>query len=188
MGGEGKTTTAINLALALAQRAEGRVLLVDGDVARPSVHKYLGIPPGNGLSELLADPENDPRRYARWHRGLWLVEAGRELADGQAALASPAARRAFQHLRQRFDHVVVDSPPVLAIAESLILQELVDSTLLVVRARKTPREAVHRALASLDEARLAGLVLNGADASSAYAYAYPRHRPSPVAVTGGPQA
>lgn len=189
-GGEGKTTTAVNLALALAQRAEGRVLLVDGDVARPSVHRFLGLPPGNGLAGLLEEPENDPRRYARWHRGLWLVEAGREAAEGQAVLASDAARRAFQRLRQRFDHVVVDSPPVLAIAESLILQDLVDSTLLVVRERKTPREAVLRALASLDEERLAGLVLNGADASSAYAYAYayPRHRPSPVAVTGGPQA
>lgn len=189
VGGEGKTTTAINLALALAQRAEGKVLLVDGDVARPSVHRFLGIPPGNGFSKLLEDPENDPRRYARWHQGLWIAEAGRELAEGQAALASPAARRAFQRLRQRFDYVVVDSPPVLAVAESLILQELVDSILVVVRARKTPREALLRTLGSLDEERIAGLVLNAADAASAYAYAYAylRHRPRPVGAAGGPQ-
>jgi polysaccharide chain length determinant protein (PEP-CTERM system associated) len=190
VGSEGKTTTAINLALALAQRAEGKVLLVDADVARPSVHHFLGIPPGNGFSKLLADPEADPRRYARWHEGLWLVEAGREPADGRGILSTPAAQRAFQRLRQRFRYVVVDAPPVLALAEGLILQDLVDSILLVVRARKTPREAVKRAVSSLDATRLAGLVLNGADPASAYSYAYPYPRPRPgaMAVAGGPRS
>ncbi|HSL82829.1 MAG TPA: Wzz/FepE/Etk N-terminal domain-containing protein [Thermoanaerobaculia bacterium] len=190
LGSEGKTTTAINLALALAQRAEGKVLLVDADVARPSVHRFLDIPPGNGFSKLLEDPDADPRRYARWHEGLWLVEAGREPAEGRTALATPAAQRAFQRLRQRFRYVVVDAPPVLALAEGLILQDVVDSILLVVRARKTPREAVLRAVRSLDGERLAGVVLNGADPASAYSYAYPypRHRPRAMAVAGGPRS
>ena len=190
VGSEGKTTTAINLALALAQRAEGKVLLVDADVARPSVHRFLDIPPGNGFSKLLEDPDADPKRYARWHEGLWLVEAGREPAEGRTALATPAAQRAFQRLRQRFRYVVVDAPPVLALAEGLILQDVVDSILLVVRAQKTPREAVQRAVRSLDPERLAGVVLNGADPASAYSYAYPypRQRPRTMAVAGGPRS
>lgn len=163
--GEGKTTTAVNLALALARMMRDEsVLLVDADLGRPAAHRLLRLPLGNGLARLLASPEDDLGRYVRYHQGLYLLEAGEASQRTRSALASPLGQRVFARLRQRFDYIVVDAPPVLAVAEGLILQRMVDSILLVVRAGKTPRELVRRAVASLDSGRLAGVLLNDAPA------------------------
>ena len=189
--GEGKTTTAVNLALALAERGDDEVLLVDADVGRPAVHRFLGIPRGNGLERLLSKPDEDPGSLARRHRGLWLLEGGRPSPEIRALLASPRVEGVFRRLHERFRYIVVDSPPVLAAAEGLALQGAVDAVLLVVRARQTPRDAVRRALAGLDPERLAGTVLSAADPKSAYAYAYPYYQaPQEVAgaAAGGPQS
>jgi Mrp family chromosome partitioning ATPase len=136
------------------------VLLVDADLGRPAVHRLLRLPRSNGLGRLLDNPDDDPGRYVRHHQGLYLLEAGEATARTRSALASPLAQRVFQRLRQRFAYIVVDAPPVLTVAEGLILQRMVDSILLVVRARVTPRELVRRAVESLDLSRLAGILLN----------------------------
>ncbi len=163
--GEGKTTTAVNLALALARMMRDEsVLLVDADLGRPAAHRLLQLPLGNGLARLLASPDDDLGRYVRYHQGLYLLEAGEASQRTRSALASPLGQRVFARLRQRFDYIVVDAPPVLAVAEGLILQRMVDATLLVVRAGKTPRELVRRAVASLDHTRLAGVLINDAPA------------------------
>lgn len=163
--GEGKTTTAVNLALALARMMRGEsVLLVDADLGRPAAHRLLQLPLGNGLARLLASPDDDLGRYVRYHQGLYLLEAGEASQRTRSALASPLGQKVFARLRQRFDYIVVDAPPVLAVAEGLILQRMVDSILLVVRAGKTPRELVRQAVASLDSTRLAGVLLNDAPA------------------------
>ena len=188
--GEGKTTTALNLGLALARQGDDKVLVVDADVGRPAVHRFLGIPRGNGLEKLLTHPEEDPLRLARWHRGLWLLEGGHPSPEVRSLLSSPQAERVFQRLRQSFRYVIIDTPPVLAAAEGFALQQVADAVLVVVRARKTPRDAVRRALGGLDPARVVGAVLTGADAKSAYVYPYPyheAHREPAGALAGGPQ-
>ena len=188
--GEGKTTTALNLALALARHGDDKVLVVDADVGRPAVHQFFGIPRGNGLEKLLLDPDEDPDRLARWHRGVWILEGGRPTPEIRSLLSSQQAERVFQRLRQSFRYVIIDTPPILAAAEGLALQHVADAVLVVVRARKTPRDAVRRALAGLDPKRVVGTVLTGADAKSAYVYPYPyheTHREVAGALAGGPQ-
>jgi polysaccharide chain length determinant protein (PEP-CTERM system associated) len=184
VGEEGKSTTAVNLAVALTRMVDEPVLLVDGDLRRPSIHRLLRLPPGSGLGALLASPDDDPARYVRRHHGLSILEAGRLSPRTRSALASPLAQRVFQRLRQRYSYIVVDAPPVLAAAEGLILQQMVDSVLLVVRARSTPRRAVHRAIESLDLSRLVGVALNDVEAASAYPSAYHYFEPvdEPVAT------
>lgn len=178
MGSEGKTTTAVNLSLALGEMVDEEVMLVDVDLGRPSVHRFLDIFHGNGLKRLLANPDSDPGRFARRHAGISILEAGPFSPETRTALSSPLGQRIFQRLRERYRYVVVDAPPVLAVAEGLILQQMVDSILLVVRAGRTPGNVLDRAMDSLDRPRLAGLVFNGVDRLPDYAYPHPYYAPA----------
>jgi capsular exopolysaccharide synthesis family protein len=172
--GEGKTTAAVNVSLALSKMLAGEsVLLVDADLGRPAVHRAFDIQIGPGLSELLADPDLDPNQFIRAQHGLYVLPAGEYSPETRATLSSPLGQRVLTRLRKRFAYVVFDAPPILAVAEGLILQQLVDSVLLVVRARMTPRELVRRSLASLDPVRLAGIVMTDVQGPhDAYNYPY----------------
>lgn len=187
VGSEGKTTTAVNLALALGRMVDDEVLLVDADMGRPSAHRLVRVARKPGLSDLLGSPQDDPEAYVERHHGLALLQAGSIPPEERAALSSPHGQRVFQRLRQRFRYVVVDAPPILAVAEGLVLQRLVDSALLVVRARKTPRDVVRQAVRSLDRSRLAGVILNDAEPAAAYLepYRYAERSEPQVAVGGG---
>lgn len=178
LGSEGKTTTAVNISLALARMMPGQVLLVDADLGRPAVHRLLQLDIGDGLRRLLQNPDDDPLEHVRRHQDLCILEAGGFSRTTRATLASPEATQVFRRLRERFRFVVVDAPPVLAVAESLVLQHMVDGCLLVVRARKTSREMVRRAVDSLDRTRLWGAVLTDVEPESAYVYPYAPAPPS----------
>jgi tyrosine-protein kinase Etk/Wzc len=181
--GEGKTVASVNIALALAQMVEQPVLLVDADLGRPTVHRLLQLPGAPGLGELLTQPDADPARFVRSHQALQVLPAGRFSHESRNALASAAGERVFSRLRQRYAYVVIDAPPILAVAEGLILQRVVDSIALVVRAGATPRHLVERALQNLDASRVVGVILNDVDTSPAM-YAYPYYD-TPEAVGGG---
>ena len=172
--GEGKSTAAVNVALALSRMVtEQSVLLVDADPGRPAIHRLLGLDPGPGLAGLLAHPDDDPLRYVRRVNGLNVLDAGDFDPASRDALAAPVAEKVFARLRRRFSCLVVDAPPVLAVAEGMLLQRLVDSTVLVVRARMTPREWLRQALENIDFSRLAGVVLTDVDGRPmAYPYAH----------------
>jgi Mrp family chromosome partitioning ATPase len=115
-----------------------------------------------------------------------VLRAGAFSPESRAALASPQGQRLFQRLREAFPYVIIDAPPILAVAEGLFLQQVVDRILLVVRARVTPRDLVRRAVESLDPARLAGAVMTDVDAGAgAYAYAYPYVREPNAATASG---
>jgi Mrp family chromosome partitioning ATPase len=183
--GEGKTTAAVNVALALAWMVREPVLLVDADLGHPSVHRLLGIPRGPGLAALLQRPDDDPGRYVTCHQGLYVLDGGDFTPESRAALGSPLAEKVFRRLRQRFTYVVVDAPPILAVAEGVLLQNVVDSIVLVVRAKMTPRDMVRRAMESLDVARIIGVVMTDVEGNAYTNYAYPYFGSGPRAAGAG---
>jgi capsular exopolysaccharide synthesis family protein len=173
VGGEGKTVTSLNLSLALASTASGRVLLIDSDLRKPHVHEYLGLKTGKGFSDLLRTPEDEIAKYV-WKLGdLSIIPGGSSLANPVSLLASPSVRDLLKRLRGEFDFIVVDTPPVLPIVDTHILAGLVDGVVLVVRARYTRREVLERGLESFQVTNLLGAVVNDVDYQrSRYAYAY----------------
>jgi polysaccharide biosynthesis transport protein len=174
MDGEGKTTTSANLAVALAQ-AGRRVILVSADLRRPRLHRFFDLPNGPGLSELLSgtfpfteiveDPEIDHLR---------VLNAGAVPANPSGLLGSGRTVEALQSLREAFDFVVMDTPPVLAVADPSILAPLVDGTLFVMDAGHSSRSAIQHARDQLENAggRIIGAVYNNFDPSKSASYYY----------------
>jgi capsular exopolysaccharide synthesis family protein len=157
--GEGRTTTAANLALTAAR--EGRAtLLVEGDLRRPTLARLLGLPPRAGVAEVLAGRAELGQAVGRIGP-LALLVAG-EAAEPGPLLRGPAAAALVDELRAGWELVVVDAPPALAFSEGDRLSGEADAALLVVRAGTTPRQVVRLALDALGD-RAAGIVLNDVD-------------------------
>jgi len=172
-GGEGKSVTAVNLSLALSSSTEGRVLLVDGDLRRPEVHNHLGLSPAKGFSDLLLRPDGDVNSYTTKFQNLYVIGGGPEPVNPVGLLASRRAAEIFAHLRKEFQFIVLDSPPIVPIADSHILAGLADGVVIVVRARSTPRELFRRAIESLGSSNVLGVVLNDVEyGDTRYGYAY----------------
>jgi len=172
-GGEGKSLTAVNLALALSTSLEGRVLLLDGDLRRPQVHKHLGLKPGRGFSDLLLRPDADVNSYVSKFHDLHVITGGAEPVNPVGLLASRGAAEILARLRKEFRFIVLDSPPIMPIADSHILACLADGVVIVVRARRTPRELFRRAIESLGASNVLGVVLNDVEyGDTRYGYAY----------------
>lgn len=159
--GEGKSTTAANLALLLAAEIDRRVLLVDADLRKPAVSRLFGLPEGPGLAEVALGRVAWPQvvRRAPWN-GLAVLPAGGRATAAAELLNSPAARQFLQEARAAYDFVVIDTAPVLPVADAVVLARLVDATLLVARARRTPLEALVASAEALGKATLLGVVLN----------------------------
>jgi capsular exopolysaccharide synthesis family protein len=174
-GGEGKSVTAINLAISLAATADGPVLLVDGDMRKPSVNEYVELRaiPDKSFFNLLVRPEDELEKYVQTVKGLHVITGSIPTSNPVAALASNKARALFDRLRKNFAFIVIDAPPMLPIADSHILNGLADKVLFIVRARQTPRELFRHALEGLEGSNVLGAVLNDVDYQrSRYAYAY----------------
>ena len=158
--GEGKTTTAVNLALALGLGQRHRVALVDANLRAPSVHAMLGLRPTAGLVDVIE--ERVPLESALWRfrsDHLYVLPAG-QTADPHAIVASRRLGLLLQELRRRFDVVIVDAAPILPTADALTLGPELDGALLVVRAGRTPREVVRLAIDALPDVPLLGCVLH----------------------------
>ena len=163
--GEGKSFTAINLAISIAMELDKRVLLVDADVAKPSLHRYLGIEARHGLIDYLTDPHAELHQFLLKTNipKLTLLPAGSTHQYATELLASGRMRALVEELQGRYpDRVVIfDSPPVLLTNEARVLASLVGQILVVVEAEHTPQETVKEALAAIaDEEKVIGLVLN----------------------------
>jgi len=174
--GEGKSITSANLALTMAQELQRRVVIVEADLRKPSLRHLFGLPPGPGLAEYLAGAAElkDVMRFLPDHN-LTVLDAGVSPANPAELLGSTAMRRLLDHLRTRFDRVILDTPPVLPLADVAVLAPLVDGALMVVRAGVTPKPAIENALRAFDSSRLLGVVLNESGMEQDYRYEATRH-------------
>jgi polysaccharide chain length determinant protein (PEP-CTERM system associated) len=171
-GGEGKSLTALNLSLALASSLEGRVLLVDCDLRRPQVHERLGLKDPSGFSDLLAVTDRDVSPYISKIGNLHVMTGGAQLSE-PVGLSSRRTREILARLREEYQLIVLDSPPIVPIADSHFLAAQADGVILVIRARQTRRELLQRAVESLGATNILGVVLNDVEyADTRYAYAY----------------
>jgi len=170
---EGKTLTATNLALTLSHSYQRRVLLVDADLRRPSIHEILRLPNMTGLSDSLRHPEETGLRVHTISPYLSALTAGRADSDPMAGLVSDTMNRLLAEAAQQFDWVIVDTPPVALLPDANLLAAMIDTAILVVSARATPYPLVRRAMDAIGQQRILGVVLNRmakADMVAAYSY------------------
>ena len=163
--GDGKTITALNLAGALAQASDARVVLLEADLRHPTVSRYLGLPAARGLSSYLPDTTMALDAVLQRHATIAfsVITAGPQSSMPYELLKSPRLAALVAELRERFDYVLVDTPPALPIPDVGILRDLVDGFVLVVRANRTPRETLSDTLGVLGRPRTLGLVFNDDD-------------------------
>ena len=162
--GDGKTTTAINLAGALAQGVDARVLLVDADLRNPSVASRLALrDTERGLVDLVLDPglslDDVARRRAPFN--LWVLPAGPPTTSPYELLKSARLGEVLDEARHEYDYVVLDTPPLVPIPDCRVIGRYVDSFLLVVTANKTGSDVFEEALRVLGPSKILGLVFNG---------------------------
>jgi capsular exopolysaccharide synthesis family protein len=161
--GEGKTLTSVNLAMTLARRFDQKVLLAEGDLRKPAVCKMLGLSMKPGIGEWWDHPEIPVTDYILriGDTGMCLLPAG-DVAQPASVLQSQRIADLFQGLARQFDWVIIDTPPLLPMADSNLWSRISDGTLMVVRKGTVSRTALKKAVESLDNPKMVGVVLNDA--------------------------
>lgn len=160
--GEGKTTSAINLAGALALKADSRVLLVDADLRRGSVAEMLVVDPTPGLAEVLSGQCRVAEAIIRTENlaNLFVLPAGESHANPAELLDSASWRSLIRDLREQFEFVVVDTTPVGIVADNQLVQAVCDGTIMVVRPDFTDRRAYTAAMQQVTKGKFLGVLLN----------------------------
>lgn len=188
MPSEGKSFVAANLAMSMARNSIHRILLIDGDLRRPTLHTLLGAPNEVGLSEYLdgsaeimdilqvnLNPETQEHTGASAISNVTFIPSGKSTEHSTELMANGRMKELIATVAPYFDWVVVDAPPVLAVTDAVEIARSVDAVLMVARAARTPYEIAQRAVSTLNGARLLGFVLNDikkAQRSQAYGYGY----------------
>ncbi len=166
LAGEGKTTAAINLALVTAMSVGRRVLLVDCDMRRPTVHAALGLLPEAGIAEVLSGGVTLEQAIVRVEGMNLDVLAVRGRPNNPSELlGSPRMRDLMEEMTKRYDRVILDTPAALGVPDAKAVAELTDGFVLIVRADVTVQQDLEATLDLLDRRHLLGLVLNGAHLS-----------------------
>ena len=161
---EGKSLVSGNLAFTLARRSNSKVLLIEGDLHKPALASMLGLEQVQGLGQWWSEPDGEITRfmYQLNDMPLWLLGAGKAFDQPSDILQSARFGKAFAQLARSFDWIVVDSTPLLPMADVNLWSRWVDGTLLVVREGVAAVSALRKGLAGLDNAKLIGVVLNEA--------------------------
>jgi capsular exopolysaccharide synthesis family protein len=173
---EGKTTTSVNSAIVLAQKGT-RVLLIDADLRRPSIHKTLGMGPKLGLSNVLTGTATLQQATipSTILPELFILPAGTPPPNPAELLASTKMKDILEELRKNYDHIVIDSPPTLSVTDAVVMSTGADAVVLVIRSGHTTKPALRRARDILLQvnARVCGVLVNAVDLSSPdYYYHY----------------
>lgn len=190
MPGEGKSFTAINLAMSIAMEMDHRVLLVDADVAKPSLLSVLGLPPGPGLLDLLLNDDVDMSDVMLRTNvdKLSLLPSGTPHANSTELLASDAMTALIDQMGQRYaDRIVIfDSPPLLQTTQARVLAVHMGQVVMVVQAEKTLQTQVQHALSTIEACPIKLLLLNQArgGGNDAYGYGYGYGQPGSPAPEG----
>jgi protein-tyrosine kinase len=170
---EGKTIVATNLAHALVRQEGSRVLLIDADLRAPRVHSLLGAPSNPGLADYLQGQASEFEVIQRGHEeGLYFTPAGTHVTHPSELISSSRMRDFLERVKPEFDWIIIDSSPVLPVADATVLGGLSDGVLLVVRASSTPSETARKACHEFKDSRLLGVVLNTADEHAEYGSYY----------------
>ena len=191
---EGKTFVVANLAISLTRNRNNKVLLIDGDLRRPSLHAVLGAPVIPGLAEYLAataepgdimqrnqDPSLVEASGTRSISNLTFIPAGAGGDNSSELVANHRIEELITILAPHFDWILIDSPPVLAFADAIDLARASDAVLLVARGATTPYDVAQRAQAAFSNSRILGFVLNAVKdvpPNSSYSYYYGRQEDS----------
>ena len=191
---EGKTFVVANLAISLTRNRNNKVLLIDGDLRRPSLHAVLGAPDIPGLTEYLAkaaepgdimqrnqDPSLVEASGTRSISNLTFIPAGAGGDNSSELVANHRIEELIAILAPHFDWILIDSPPVLAFADAIDLARAADAVLLVARGATTPYDVAQRAQAAFSNSRVLGFVLNAVKdvpPNSSYSYYYGRQEDS----------
>ncbi|MEW6001492.1 MAG: XrtA-associated tyrosine autokinase [Nitrospirota bacterium] len=176
--GEGKTITAINLAVVIANEIDHTVLLVDADLKHPSIHKYLGIEARHGLSDfLMGNVELQDVLIKTGIGKLVFLPAGSSFENRAELLSSERMRKLVHDMKFRYKdrYIIFDSPPILATSESLPLSSYMDGILLVIQATRTTEKAASHAISQIKGSNILGVVFNNVPkdlAKNLYPYYY----------------
>ena len=177
--GEGKTLTAINLAITMAKEFNQTVLLVDTDLHHQNIHKYLGVSSNMGLIDYLEN--NTPLKELIIWPGIekmTIISGGKTIMESSELLGSPKMKNLVTEMKKRYDerYIIFDMPPVLGNADAITFAPMVDCTLMVVKEGETDIKDVKKAVSLLPQNNFIGYVLNRQTASinkrMRYGYAY----------------
>lgn len=161
--GDGKSLISMNLALTFAADLDGEVLVIDGDLRRPSVEQWIEPAPKLGLSEILTDRTSlEHCLITLENTRLKVLSAGAPMREPLELLSSPAAADLFKELRARFKFIIVDTPPIIPFADADAVGSLCDGCLLVARAERTTKATYDQAIEAINSMPVLGTLLNDA--------------------------
>jgi len=171
---EGKSMVAANLAFMLARKKNQKVLLIDGDLRRPSLAQLFGTKPTPGICEWLQEEHNSQGNIYHLEKlDLWYLPAGRPTTTNPLELLQSSKLTALmERLNSMFDWVVIDSPPILPLADTSVWSRIADGVLLVTRQGTTQKKQLIRGIEALDQHKLIGTLLNSSRSSSHSDYYY----------------
>lgn len=170
--GEGKTSTVLNMAYVLSRDLNRKTVLVDCDLKRPAIRSYAGMESAAGLTEVLLG-HNTLDECLEYHEqlGIWILTAGIDQSGTAALTHVDRLSELIQGLRERFEYIILDSPPLLPVAEAMLIVRMADVAVHVIRARSTPRDVVADAIKMIGQERAVTVILNGIEAKDApYSY------------------
>lgn len=166
LAGEGKSTVVVNLAYSLSQDG-ARVLVIDCDLRKPSIHENFLLSNEKGLTDVLFGKSDLKGVTKKIEDSLFLITAGTILPNPPEILGSKEMENLIKELKINFDYIIIDTPPILPVSDILLLASKADATLIVVKARKTKEKIVKESYERLIEAKanVIGTVLNESDKS-----------------------